>query len=522
MKTLDRSRLPLLLAGCAEALYPPRPPAIPGPPVADPAPSRVVVHATWASPSLKHAIDEWLPPSGEGTFQVMGSPKTYKWRRSPSELSFDRGRLVAKAHVMGTVAIFGSNIDFPIDLTVRTEPVVTADYKARLQSVDVEVTSNDPRLKMAQGVAGALDLLRDQIANRIKDFSYDLRPLVAEALRPHRRARSICRSATRTAAPSCACLGVEAGPTVLADGVEKDLAVVVAPSVTLPCAAPAARRRALPPLANVAVAAARALHRDRADRRPLRGAAARDGARLHRREAVLLQGVPRALHGEARRSTRRADQLVLKLHMHGPDHKLGIDTTLDGDLYMRGHPAVVDNELRVPDLSRPSRPRASSSSSRRRSTATTSATRRAPRCASTSAIASRRCAASSPRSRLLAGERPGSGCLRADVSKIEVTGVHAHGNYLRLYVPRRRRPASTCPAPRHRQSPHRSPVSAPETLQPKNGYLQLVGGANVSLIVRGETQRMQVQHRCPPCRWCPRRARRRRAAGRPPRRSACR
>ena len=44
------------------------------------------------------------------------------------------------------------------------------------------------------------------------------------------------------------------------------------------------------------------------------------------------------------------DQLVLKLHINGPIHKFGIDTTLDGDLYMVGHPTVVDNELRVPDL----------------------------------------------------------------------------------------------------------------------------------------------------------------------------
>ena len=43
-------------------------------------------------------------------------------------------------------------------------------------------------------------------------------------------------------------------------------------------------------------------------------------------------------------------QLVLKLHIAGPVHRLGIDADLDGDLYLVGHPAVVDNELRVPDL----------------------------------------------------------------------------------------------------------------------------------------------------------------------------
>ena len=46
-------------------------------------------------------------------------------------------------------------------------------------------------------------------------------------------------------------LGVEAGPTVLADGIEKDLALVVAPSITLPCASDAEGGGGLPPLANV-------------------------------------------------------------------------------------------------------------------------------------------------------------------------------------------------------------------------------------------------------------------------------
>jgi len=42
--------------------------------------------------------------------------------------------------------------------------------------------------------------------------------------------------------------------------------------------------------------------------------------------------------------------LVLKLHIAGPVHRLGIDTDLDGDLFLTGHPSVVDNELSMPDL----------------------------------------------------------------------------------------------------------------------------------------------------------------------------
>ncbi|MDC3960534.1 hypothetical protein [Polyangium jinanense] len=44
---------------------------------------------------------------------------------------------------------------------------------------------------------------------------------------------------------------MEAGPTVLAGGFEKDLALVVAPSVTIPCQPPNPDAK-LPPLVNVA------------------------------------------------------------------------------------------------------------------------------------------------------------------------------------------------------------------------------------------------------------------------------
>src|SRR5207253_7246513 len=41
--------------------------------------------------------------------------------------------------------------------------------------------------------------------------------------------------------------------------------------------------------------------------------------------------------------------LVLKMHLAGPiDHP--VSATLDGDLYLTGHPAVIDNELTLPDL----------------------------------------------------------------------------------------------------------------------------------------------------------------------------
>ena len=125
------------------------------------------------------------------------------------------------------------------------------------------------------------------------------------------------------------------------------------------------------------------------------------------------------------------DQLVLKLHIAGPIHKSGIDTTLDGDLYMTGHPTVVDNELRVPDLE----PTIETSSFllTLKAAFDGAAIRDQARAALRLDIGERLRAAKDKLSTDLSfGE--GRGCLRAQSHKIEVTGVHVHAAYLRVHV----------------------------------------------------------------------------------------
>ena len=237
-------------AGSSQAVYPPRPPAVPGLAVADPAPSRVVVHATVTATALKQSLDQQIPRNGSGSFHAVGSDHRYLWSRKPVDVAFASGRIIVRAHVDATVEALGTTMDVPLDLEIAAEPVVSSDYRARLQAPTVNVTSNDRTLRIAQWLGGALDAIREQIDQQVRGFSYDLRPTIAEA---HARiARPI--DLPLGDARGCAMLtvlGIEAGPTVLADGIEKDLAVVVAPSVTLPCTYPD-HEPPLPPLANVA------------------------------------------------------------------------------------------------------------------------------------------------------------------------------------------------------------------------------------------------------------------------------
>ena len=238
------------------------------------------------------------------------------------------------------------SLEFPFDVHVVAEPVVSTEYKVRIQSLEVKVSSTDRRLKVADHVAGVFDSIAAELTAKLKDFAYDVRPSLEQAY-------------ARISAPiplpigdahGCASLrvlGIEAGPTVVADGLEKDLALVVAPEVTLPCAA--SEPPPLPAFANVAqlqpgpftVVVPIAARYDELTR--AMGTLFTDGKYFFSSEHPKL-------YLENPEIYQSQGQIVVKVHVKGAVHKLGIDADLDGDLYLAGHLAVVDNELQVPDL----------------------------------------------------------------------------------------------------------------------------------------------------------------------------
>ena len=171
------------LSGCSRfgAVYPPRPPASPSAPVADPTPSRIVTHVSVTSGALKSSLDETVPKTGDGDFQLAGSPRHYAWTRTPLEVSFSQGRLILDTRIDTKVDVRVSSFDFPIELRVAAEPVVNTDYKVKLQSIDVKVTSSDRRLRVADSVGGVFETIRSQVYQKLQEFEYDLRPTLAEA-----------------------------------------------------------------------------------------------------------------------------------------------------------------------------------------------------------------------------------------------------------------------------------------------------------------------------------------------------
>ncbi len=418
------------LAGCSRfgAVYPPRPPETTAAPVADPAPSRIVTHVSVTSAALKSALNENVPVTGDGDFQLAGGTRKYAWTRAPFNVTFSQGRLVLDTTVNTKVDVRLGNLEFPINLKVAAEPVVNTDYKVKLQSVDVKVSSDDRRLRVADTVGNVFDTIRGEVQQKLQEFEYDLRPTLAEAYARVSKPIEIPVGDAKGCA-NLKVLGIEAGPTVIADGIEKDLALVVAPSVTLPCA-DAEPQGALPPLANVAtlqpgpftVTVPVAARYDELTK--AMSVTFTDG------KYFFSTDYPK-LYLEKPELYESQGLIVLKMHLAGPVHAAGIDTDINGDIFLSGHLAVVDNELAIPDLE----PTIETSNFflSLKAMADNQKIRDQARAAMRLDISER---LRTVRSKLSSDLTFGSpkGCFKGDVDRIEVTGAYAHGNYVRVYV----------------------------------------------------------------------------------------
>lgn len=394
----------------------------------EPLPSRVVAHTTITRAALQKALNEAIPLTGEGTFPLLRSERTYSWDREEGQLSFGQGRIQLSLHVNAHASLPLTTIEVPLDVFVEAEPVLNADYQFKLQGLGVKVSSTDRRIKLADSIAGILEKIEKELKAKLNDFSYDLKPLLTEAYQRVSQPLEFPVSDAR----GCArfdILGIESGPTILADGIEKDIALVVSPSVTMPCAEHTVDA-SVPPLANVATI----LPGPFTVNVPI---AARYDELAKAMNSLFTDGkyffskeYP-GLYLESPELYASQGSLVLKMHMSGPVHAAGIDTELNGDIFLSGHPVVVDNEIRLPDLE----PTIETSNFllRLKAMADGEKIRDQAREAMRLDVGERLASVRKKLSEDLTFEN-GPGCFRGNVDKVEVTGVHAHANYLRVHV----------------------------------------------------------------------------------------
>ncbi len=440
----------LLSSACSEALYPPRPPTTPGPALAEPPQSRVNLHVSLTQDGLSKLIEASVPTTGEVPFSFLGQRKL-TWRRTPIELRFNNasGTIGVHATIQGTATLPATTTNVSINLTAEAQPVLSSDYIARLQVPQVQVTSDDRLLRAAEWSAGALSTIREQVEKQLRELRIDLRPVLAQSY------LKLAKPFPFKVGDASACVrlglqSIEAGPTVLAGGIEKDLSVVVAPSVTLPCTkeqGSAVGAQTLPPLHNVAsipagpyeVVVPVAATYDELQK--AMGQAFTNGKLFFSPEFPNL-------YLEKPEVYASGGQIVTKLHLNGFVKK-GLTVNLAGDLYMTGHPQVRDNELEVPDLE----PTIETTSAllKLKTAIDPNGMRKQVRQALRLDIGARLQAVREKLGKdLMVRQQVNGGpeaCVQASVGRIEVTNIFAHDAYLRLYVKVSAQSAAYLPCP---------------------------------------------------------------------------
>jgi hypothetical protein len=421
----------LAVLGCTRfgPVYPSRPVARPSPLVADPSPSRISAHVALSGAGLRSSLEDAVPKTGDGTFALLGSDRVYRWTRGPLDVSFASGRIVVKTDVTANIELPISSMDVVFDVKLAAEPVINTAYALKVQSTEVAVHSDDRRLKVADQVAGVFELVGGQIEQKLRAFAYDLRPLLEETYTRVQKPLPLPMDNT-SACAELRVLGVEAAPLILADGIEKDFALIVAPSITIPCTAQNLEPQPLPPLANVAMVPTGPFTvtvpvvASYAELTRALGSAFTNGK-------LFFSSEHPKLYLEKPEVYESSGSLVLRLHIAGPVHKFGIDADIDGDLYLVGRPTLIDNEISLPDLE----PTIETSSFLLSLKALKDGerikleARKALRLDLSQRLRSVREKLSSELTFGSAKE-----CFVGNVDKLELTELHAHESYLRLNV----------------------------------------------------------------------------------------
>jgi len=426
----------LLLSACAgESLYPPRPGVLAGPPVADPPYSRAVAHIAVTREGLTAILDTVIPLQNEGTFNLFGERK-YAWKRGPLELRFDNSlqRIGVKTKIEGSAELPAKAVNFSLDMLVEVQPVVSGRYKVRLQTPIVTIETQDRLLKMAEWSGGVVNTIKTLIEDRLRDQSFDLTPLIEEAYVRASKPLELPVGETKMCV-DFGVKGVEMGPTLLVDGFEKDIAIVLGPSVTMPCpTTPKAPATGLPVLQNVSSlpsgpftvtvpVAATYQELQRAMTQAFTGG-----------KLFFSKDLP-DLYLEKPEIYANGGEVVIKLHLDGFVKK-GLTVPISGDLYLSGHPVVHDNELEFDDMV----PTVETSNAllALKTKIDADAIKRQVKQALRLDISQRLLGV---REKLrdsltynFSAAAGAGGCFKADIGRIEVTNIYAHDSYLRLYV----------------------------------------------------------------------------------------
>ena len=437
----------LLLSACSEALYPPRPQLRAGPPVADPPYSRIVTHVGLSHEGTAALLDGILPKNGDGVFQFLGERK-YTWTRGPLDLRFDnaQGRIGVRTDISAMAELPAKNVSFTMTLLVELQPVISSRYQVVMQAPTVTITTEDRVLRFAEWSGGLVSSLKTTIEDKLRGQAIDLTPMIGPAYARMAQPLPVAIG-DATACVDFGIKGVESGPTLYLDGIEKDFSLVVAPSVTVPCAQAASQPvSTLPLMQNVAAVpsgpftvvvpvAATYVELQKAM------------VKAFTNGKLFFAAEFPDLYLEKPEVYANGGEVVVKVSLNG-FVKRGLTVGLSGDLYLSGHPAVHDNELEFDDM----KPTIETSNAllKLKTKLDGDAIRQQVKQALRLDISQRM---ESVKQKInhsltfdfaLAGTK---GCFKTEAGRIAITDIYAHDSYIRLYVQASAQTSALLPCP---------------------------------------------------------------------------
>ncbi|MDP2345071.1 MAG: DUF4403 family protein [Deltaproteobacteria bacterium] len=353
------------------SLYPKAPPAQSSPPLADPPLQRPTMHLTLTREGLQALLDALVPMTDTGNYALLGA-RAWSWKRTPFALAFDDARksMTATTDVTASVEVPGTSMEIAMKVAADVQPVFTAQHKLVLQAVKVSVRSDDRRIKMAEFGAGLVAHVEKTLQDKLTTLQVDLAPAFG-ALHEKLGAPMFLSLGEASACFTLDVRGIEASPSILADGLEKELAITVAPSLTMPCTVPGKDGGMVtlsgPPAPGVEPATPAA--RELPPLPALRNSSGIEGgpftltipiaAGYVELQKAMLSAFPEGklffstenpgLYITDPRVSSSAGEVVVAVRVAGFVEK-GIRVDVDGDLFLTGRPAVRDNFLEFPDL----------------------------------------------------------------------------------------------------------------------------------------------------------------------------
>ncbi|HEY4220459.1 MAG TPA: DUF4403 family protein [Myxococcota bacterium] len=472
-----------LAAACASggehaALYPARPDVIPGPPLADPPLQRATMHIALTQEGLEKLLSALVPSEGSGEFALLGA-RAYGWTRSPFTLKFDDARKAILAHteVQAHVELPATSMDLPMQVDADVQPVLSSDEKLVFQAVTVRVSSDDKRVRLAEWGAGLNQAIGDAIAHELETLHLDLAPTL-DKLHEKLAAPMFLPLGDADACFSLDVRGIEAGPSIFAGGFEKQLALVVAPSVTLPCTVRGADDKLvvvqkdgalpkLPPLPQLHNASSIEggpftlqvpIAAGYDELKGAMGLAFTDG------KLYFSDSNPGLYIAEPTIYASGGEVVVgVKLGGSVPVTSGGAKLDVDGQIFLSGHPTVRDNFLEFPDM----KPTVETDQALLGIAAAikreelTSAVRKALRLDLSARLAQLKSKLTSALSTSVPlAENTPPLCTKAELGRVEIASVEAHDAYLRVYVSTTALASAYLPCPDAPAAPAAPAVSA--------------------------------------------------------------